>query len=195
MRPHTRTALLDSGRQPVGTLCLALCWVVSLNTLLSLAKDKPSSKPGNHFQLTFGGEVERALTLGLDDLNKLPHQKVRVKDPDGKMVEFEGVQLLEVLRLAGKKLGEKLRGDDLATYLIVGAADEYRVVFALPELDPAFTDRLVLLVDRRDQEPLSKSEGPLRLVIPDEKRRARWFRQVNTLRIHRAVDLDRDSSQ
>lgn len=188
MRTQTETPLLDSGRQPVGILCLTLCWVVFLNTLLSLAEDNPSSKSGDHFQLTVGGEVEHPLTLGLDDLTKLPHQKVHVKDPDGKMVEFEGVPLGEVLRLAGSKLGEKLRGDGLATYLIVGAADGYKVVFALPELDPAFTDRLVLLADHRDQQPLSKSEGPLRLVIPEEKKRARWVRQVNTLTIHHAAD-------
>ena len=103
-------------------------------------------------------------------------------------MEFEGVPLSEILHLAGAKLKEKLRGDVLADYLLVGAADGYRVVFALPELDAAFTDRLVLLADRRDQKPLSESEGPLRLVIPEEKKRARWVRQVNALTIRHAVD-------
>ena len=141
------------------------------------------------------GEVEHPLQLSLIDLAKLSHQKVRVKDLDGKEVEFEGVPLGEILHLAGAKLGEKLRGDILADYLVVGAVDGYRVVFALPELDAAFTDRLVLLADRRDQKPLSESEGPLRLVIPEEKKRARWVRQVNTLTVRRALDLNRDSGQ
>ena len=52
-------------------------------------------------------------------------------------------------------------------YLLVEAADDYRVVFALPELDPAFTERVILLADRRDGQPLAAAEGPLRLVVPD----------------------------
>lgn len=62
----------------------------------------------------------------------------------------------------------------------------YRVVFALPELDTAFTDRVVLLADRRDNQPLSAAEGPLRMVIPEEKRRARWVWQVVALHIRHA---------
>ena len=36
---------------------------------------------------------------------------------------------------------------------------------------------VVLLADHRDGQPLSTAEGPLRLVVPDEKRHARWVRQ------------------
>jgi DMSO/TMAO reductase YedYZ molybdopterin-dependent catalytic subunit len=74
----------------------------------------------------------------------------------------------------------------MVTYVMVGAADGYRVVFALPEIDPAFSDRLILLADRRDQQPLSPEEGPLRLVVPGEKRQARWVRQVTSVTIRRA---------
>ena len=70
--------------------------------------------------------------------------------------------------------------------LVVGAADGYRVVFTLPEIDPAFNDRLILLADRRDQQLLSSEEGPLRLIVPGEKRQARWVRQVTTVTIRRA---------
>ncbi len=43
------------------------------------------------------------------------------------------------------------------------------------------TDKLVLLVDRRDGKPLSGQEGPLRIIVPDEKRHARWVRQIISL--------------
>ena len=66
----------------------------------------------------------------------------------------------------------------MALYLLVEATDGYRVVFALPELDPAFKDRAGLLADRRDGQPLAAAEGPLRLVVPGEKRHARWVRQA-----------------
>jgi hypothetical protein len=80
-----------------------------------------------------------------------------------------------------------LRGDNLATYVLVRAADGYKVVFPLAELDPAFTDRVVLLAELRDQKPLTDPEGPLRLVIPDEKRRARWVRQVTSVTVERVA--------
>lgn len=66
------------------------------------------------------------------------------------------------------------------------AADGYRAVFALPRLDHAFTKRVILLADRRDGKALSVMEGPLRVVVIDEKRQGRWVRQVISLSIRRA---------
>jgi DMSO/TMAO reductase YedYZ molybdopterin-dependent catalytic subunit len=63
----------------------------------------------------------------------------------------------------------------------VTAHDGYRVVFSLPELDPAFSDGRALLADRMDGQPLSAHDGPLRLVLPSEKREARWVRMVERI--------------
>jgi hypothetical protein len=93
---------------------------------------------------------------------------------------------VELLQRASLPLGNDLRGDRMVTYVVVGAADGYPVVFALSEIDPAFSDRLILLADRPDQQPLSPGEGPLRLMLPGEKRQARWVRQVPSVTIHRA---------
>jgi hypothetical protein len=84
---------------------------------------------------------------------------------------------------AGVTFGDSLRGKRLASCLLVEAADGYRVAFALPELDPAFTDRVILLADRADGHPLDDKEGPFRIVIPSEKRMARWVRQVIALKV------------
>lgn len=136
--------------------------------------------------LSVGGEVERPLKLTATDLAKLPRRTVSARDHGGKEASFEGVELGEVLKLAGVKFGEDLRGKSLALFLVVDASDGYRAVFALPELDHAFTDRVILLADRRDGKVLSAAEGPLRVVVPDEKRQARWVRQVTALTIRRA---------
>ena len=53
---------------------------------------------------------------------------------------------------------------------MVDAADGYRATFAIAELATAFTSKQVLLVDRNDGKPLEDNEGPLRIVVPDEKR-------------------------
>src|SRR5215472_17696686 len=85
-------------------------------------------------------------------------------------VSFEGVTLKSVLEKAGVTFGESIKGKRLSSSLLVEAADGYRVVIALPELDPAFTDKQTLLVFLRDGKPLGEKEGPYRSVIPDEKR-------------------------
>jgi hypothetical protein len=46
-----------------------------------------------------------------------------------------------------------------------------------------FADRL--LADQRDGKPLGANEGPLRAIVPGEKRHARWVRQVIALKIVR----------
>jgi len=79
------------------------------------------------------------------------------------------------------KLGEAIRGKALANYLMVEAGDGYRVAFTLPEVDPVFTDLIFLLADRRDGQPMGEYEGRLRIVVPHEKRHARWMRRVVNL--------------
>ena len=111
-----------------------------------------------------GGDVPRPLELTAPEFGRLPRQAVRATDHDGKEAEYEGVPLIEVLKTSGVKFGQDLRGPALANYLVVEAADGYRAVFALPELDPAFNDRVILLADRRDGKPLVGNAGPLRVI-------------------------------
>ncbi|HET6231148.1 MAG TPA: molybdopterin-dependent oxidoreductase [Longimicrobiaceae bacterium] len=136
--------------------------------------------------LRVGGEVAHPLRLTAADLARLPRRSVRAKDHHGPEAAWTGVTLSEILRLAGVPQGEALRGQGLALYLRVEAADGYRAVFALPELDASFTDRVVLLADRRDGHPLTTAEGPLRIIVPSDKRPARWVRQVVSVDVLRA---------
>jgi DMSO/TMAO reductase YedYZ molybdopterin-dependent catalytic subunit len=153
---------------------------------LLLGESTPPPASAGEVVFRVGGDVERPQQWTMDDLAALPRREVRARDRDGKEATFAGVALVDLLRLAGVPLGQELRGPHLATYLLIEAADGYRVVFALPELDPAFTDREVLLADRRDGQPLAAAEGPLRLVVPGEKRHARWVRQVGSCTVRRA---------
>jgi len=132
------------------------------------------------------GEVSTPLRLTAAELQQFPRQTVVARAHDEKESRFEGVALFDVLKKAGLPTGNELRGKAVALYLVVEAADGYRAVFALPELDPAFTDRVILLADRRDGQVLSSRDGPLQIVVPREKRHARWVRQVIALRIGRA---------
>ena len=97
---------------------------------------------------------------------------------------YSGVALTDLLALVNAPLGDSLRGRSLATYVVVEAADGYRALFSIAELDSRFTDRVVLLADRKDGLPLPATEGPYRLIVPGEKRPARWERRGQWIEVY-----------
>jgi DMSO/TMAO reductase YedYZ molybdopterin-dependent catalytic subunit len=167
-----------------GTRTACLVWVLAILPDPTAARARDPA-PRSDVVLSVVGGVPDKLTLTASEFARFPRHTVRAKDHEGKEAEFTGVPLVEVLKKAGVKFGPDLRGPALATYLVVEAADGYRAVFALPELDPAFTDRVILLADRRDGKAFSAREGPLRIIVPGEKRHARWVRQVIALKVGR----------
>jgi DMSO/TMAO reductase YedYZ molybdopterin-dependent catalytic subunit len=121
-----------------------------------------------------------------EEWGKLPRTTVKAKDHGGATVAFEGVAARELLKLVAAPLGPELRGQQLTVYIVAEGADGYKVVYAPAEFDSDFTDGLILIADRKDGELLPPKEGPLRMVVPWEKRQARWVRQLTVLRVGRA---------
>src|SRR6478672_8059129 len=97
------------------------------------------------FALAVTGEVKSELKLTLADLEGLTNSTVTLTERDGGGSKYEGVFLHQVLRRAGVPLGEGLSGDALRLCVLVKAADGYKAVFALAELDPGMTEKKVLL--------------------------------------------------
>ncbi len=133
--------------------------------------------------LTVSGEVLKPLSLTLEDLGKMPQTKLKAKDKEGREREYGGVALLEILKASGVTLGGQLRGENLAKYLLFTAADNYQVVYALPEVDPEFTNDVVLVATSVDGKPLPNGEGPFRLVNPTDKKQARWIRELKSIKV------------
>lgn len=133
-------------------------------------------------QLTIQTETGKQTVLSKTDIESLTHVTVTTH-ASGTSATFEGVALRSLLERAGVGFGESIHGKRLASCLLVEAADGYRVVIALPETDSGFTDKQIVLAFLQDGKPLTEKEGPYRIVIPDEKRMARWVRQVTTLKI------------
>jgi hypothetical protein len=134
-------------------------------------------------QLTIQLEDGKSVVLNRSEIEALPHLKFTAAGKSDVPELYEGVTVKSVLEKAGVTFGDSLKGKRLATCLLVEASDGYKVVFALPELDPAFTDKQIVLVFLHNNKPLDDKEGPFRIVIPDEKRMARWVRQVTTLKV------------
>lgn len=133
------------------------------------------------------GELSKPLDLDVAALAKMPRKSFKAS-AHGVEGEWEGVPLIDILRAAGAPVDDALRGKNLSLYVRISAADGYRVVYALAELDPKFRDDNVILADRRDGKPLAADEGPFRIIAPIEKRPGRWVRQVTRIDVLRAPD-------
>jgi DMSO/TMAO reductase YedYZ molybdopterin-dependent catalytic subunit len=164
-----------------------------LSALFLLAAAAFAADPALRIEGVAGrdGVPKPALQLTLADIAGMSRTTLSGKTHDGKEHTFEGVAVAELLHRAGLPQGENVRGPMLARYILVSAHDGYRALFSLPELDPAFTDNRALLADKMDGQPLSAHDGPLRLVLPSEKREARWVRMVERIEILAAPDAVR----
>jgi len=141
------------------------------------------SSAQNADSFTITGEVTTALDLKKSDLSGYKQISHKVKDRDNKEHEFKGVALFELLEKAGVSTGSKLRGENLAKYILIRAADGYEVVYALPEVDPEFTDQIIMLATEKDGQALPNGEGPFRIITPNDKKQARWIREVRSIKI------------
>lgn len=125
------------------------------------------------------------LSLDIPRLKAREAVSVRVEDESGTSAAYTGVSLTGLLASVGVEFGKSIRGERLTEYVVVSAGDGYRVLFSLAEIDSMFREKLILLCYAKDGLPLPEQEGPLRLVIPDENRRARWVRWVTKIEYER----------
>lgn len=135
-------------------------------------------------------EVENGKTLNLKaaDLAKFTRREIKATGHDEKESVYTGYSLSDVLLSAGAKIGkDELRGKELASYLLTEAADGYKAVFAIAEIAPEFTDRIILLADTRDGKPLDAKQGFWQIIVPGEKKHGRWVRQVEAVKIKKAL--------
>jgi hypothetical protein len=134
--------------------------------------------------LTVSGDVAKPLSFSIVDLRAMQHITVKVTNPhDHKDEVYEGIPVVDLLKLAGVPQGSQLRGAAMSTMVFVEAADGYRVAFSLAELDPSMQDSGVILADKLDGRSLDDQLGPLRLVAPHDLRPARWVRMVRSIRV------------
>jgi hypothetical protein len=134
----------------------------------------------------------KTISVSRDELQKLPRTELDAADHRGKKGRYSGVALRVLLDKLKVPKSEGIRGEWMRAFVVVEAGDDYRAIFALPELDPGFTDRVIILADTRDGHPLEKYKGPFQVVVPGEKRQARWVRMVKEIRLVDSRSLDKN---
>ena len=134
--------------------------------------------------VTVGGEVEKPLQLDAETIKKMNHVSVTaVSHSDHKEHSYSGIPLSVIIRESGAVPGNQLRGKYLAKYVLVSGADGYNAVIALPEIDTAFTDKVIILADEEDNKALSPDAGPFQLIVSGDKRPARSVWHVVSINI------------
>ena len=164
-----------------------LTTLIAVLSPFSMAQQAPAKAATGPSEFEIGGGVTTPMKVTMEDLKKLPRKTVRVENAHAKKTEvYEGVPLAALLQKAGVPQGEMVRGASMVTYVLVNAADDYRVIFSLAELDSSFQDSDVLMADTMDGAPLPPDQGPYKLVAPHEKRPGRWVKMVKSITVGRA---------
>jgi hypothetical protein len=120
------------------------------------------------------------VAINAASLAGLPRITINATDEKGHTESYSGFSLHDLLVRAGAPTGEPVRGKAMLSYVLVGAADNYHVIFALPELDPSYTDHVAVIADSVDGKPFADA-GPYRLIVPFERRQARWVRNMTSV--------------
>jgi hypothetical protein len=169
------------------SLRFAACLVVGVTSFpsLLLGIDPPQANSAIVVQYL----QDQPQTLELEELRKLPLRRVKVKDRDGQEATYDGVYLHDLLELTPAPIGESLRGAAMGLFLVAEAQDGYRVLFSLPETDPEFSGNIILVAYAKNDKPLDGKEGPLRLIVPSDKRHARWIRMLAKIYILDSVPM------
>ena len=138
--------------------------------------------------LDLRGDQENPRRISASELHKLPRAEVWTTDRlnSGKDVVYSGTPFVEVLKAGGLSLGCGMAGirEIVTMTVFIEAADGHRAVFSLAELCPDFFDRVTLLADTKNKQPLPPGEGPFRIIAPSEKLRRRWVCQVKAVAVH-----------
>ncbi len=138
--------------------------------------------PNSKVSLLVTGDANHAaLNLSFAEFRALPHVDVKVHNGHTNADEtYSGVPLAVLLAKAGAPLEENLRGKALTNYVVATGSDGYSVVLSLAEVDPTFHDGQIVVADSRDGQPLTTS-GPFQLIVSEDKRPARWVRNLVTI--------------
>jgi len=146
----------------------------------------PGPAVADEVLLRVGGAVDTPLELTRSDLAAMPRDEFQIPSREDQSVTetWAGVPMIEILRKAGAPVGDRLRGRNMAAYVVVIGADGYRAVYALAEIEPRFSPyRKILVADLRNSKPLSGEFGNLRIANQGEGEFSRWVRQVVAIEV------------
>ena len=170
----------------LATLTTILAISVTAGTIATESQATATASAADAAALVVKGAVKQEVRVTVADLKAMARTKLSAKGHDGAMHEYEGVPLKALLDKAGVPLAGDLRGQNMALYVVAEGGDNYRAVFSLAELDDDFAAEAVFVADTADGKELGSDQGPLRLVVPGDKRQGRWVRMLRSITVAKA---------
>jgi hypothetical protein len=143
----------------------------------------PPPASSSAISLVVKGAIPKELHVTAAEWKVMTRAKVTAKDHEGAEHNYEGVTLQALLLQAGVPHGDELRGKNMTLVVVAEGTDGYRAAFSVAELDGDFAGAPVLVADTSDGKPLTAQEGPLRLVVPGDKRQARCVRMLKNITV------------
>jgi len=150
------------------------------------ASASPRTSPSDELRVSAYTKQEE-LKLKVADLKAMPRTTVSVHNEHSNADEtYAGVRLADLLVKMGAPLGHDLRGAALSGYIVATGSDGYVAVIALAEVDPTFHSGEVIVADTMNGAPLDAKSGPFKLVVTEDKRPARWVRNLVSIELKSA---------
>ena len=122
-------------------------------------------------------------TFTLARLRQMPVHSAMVTSHDGEQATYEGALLWDVVAAGCASVPASPKRDRIGMVVRIDATDGYHAVIALMEADTSFRERPALLCWRKNGALLDGHDGPLQVIVPDDRRHARNVRQVRRLTI------------
>jgi hypothetical protein len=180
----TRQTTLRVAHSRSGYAMTVRRWMAPLFTLLAFSSINVAAQTASAGQpvVRVIADGHAPITLDHAALAAMPRVSVTAAAHHEPPSQWQGVALQSVLQKVGAPSGEQLRGHAMSTIVRITASDHYQIVFSLAELDPMLGNEQAVLADTQDGHPISK-DGPYRIVVPGDKRPARWIRNVTTIEV------------
>jgi hypothetical protein len=155
-----------------------------LTPQLSLGQEMEHHRPSTpSTRLTLRGLDGKTVNISPEELAALPHKTVSVFNSHTKSNEkYSGVVLSDLLVRVGAPQGENVKGKLFMIGVIAEGTDGYSVLYALAEVDPTIHLGDVIVADSVDGEKLG-ADGAFKLVSTEEKRPARWVRNLASISV------------
>jgi hypothetical protein len=125
----------------------------------------------------------------------VPTTQISYESRDGSDHHSTCLALLDVLKAAGVPAGLKMdakadphtKNRALRLFITAKASDGYAVVFSLAELLPEIGHRAVWVALDEDDQPLADRDVPIKLIVPDDTKPARWVHGVQEVSVDDAT--------
>jgi len=162
-----------------------LALVAALVGALSSAIPGTAAPPADPYPpIAVSGEVQHALLLHFEDLQKLPQTTVLdsfMTERGAQTGTFSGPLLVAVVGAAGLAIAPG-KNTKLRHTILVSGSDGYSVALSMGEIDLDYEGKAVILATSENGASIDPSAG-VRLIVPNDKYGGRSVKQVTGIEV------------